>query len=54
MSCRKPIPSPDSVSVRPLDEHFLQQHTAKEWVAHFSSMLSEYNATENEMKLVLL
>ena len=51
---KKPLLPTDSVPVRPLDERFLQQHTAKEWVTHFSSMLSEYDATENEAKLVLL
>ena len=51
---KKPLLPTDSVPVRPLDERFLQQHTAKEWVTHFSSMLSEYDATENEAKLILL
>ena len=51
---KKPLPPADSVPVRPLDERFLQRHTANEWVAHFSSMLSEYDAMENEAKLVLL
>ena len=50
---KKPLPPTDSMPVRPLDEHFLW-HTANEWVAHFSSVLSEYDATENEAKLVLL
>ena len=51
---KKPLPPADSVPVRPLDKCFLQQHTANKWVTHFSSMLSEYNAMENEVKLVLL
>ena len=29
-------------------------HTADEWVAHFGRVLSEYDATENEVKLILL
>ena len=40
--------------VRPLDEHFLLWHTANKWVTHFSSVLSEYDAMENEVKLILL
>ena len=52
--CKKPLLLTDSMLVRQLDEHFLLWHTAKEWVTHFSSMLSEYDATENEVKLVLL
>ena len=40
--------------MRPLDEHFLQWHTADEWVTHFSSVLSESDTTENKAKLVLL
>ena len=51
---KKPLPPADSVPVRPLDECFLLRHTADKWVAHFSSMLSECDATENEVKLVLL
>ena len=51
--CKKPLPT-DSVPVRLLDKHFLQWHTANEWVTHFSSMLSEYDAMENKAKLVLL
>ena len=51
---KKSLPPADSVPVRPLDEHFLLRHTAYEWVIHFSSVLSEYDATENEAKLILL
>ena len=51
--CKKSLLPPDSVPVRPLDEHFLW-HTADKWVAHFSSMPSEYDAMENKAKLVLL
>ena len=51
---KKPLLPADSVPVRPLDEHFLQQHTADEWVTHFSSVLSEYDTMENEVKLILL
>ena len=52
--CKKPLSPTDSVPVRLLDKCFLLWHTADEWVAHFSSMLSDYDATENEAKLVLL
>ena len=52
--CKKPLLPMDSVPVRPLDERFLQWHTADEWVAHFSSVLSEYDAMENEVKIILL
>ena len=51
---KKPLLPADSMPVRPLDERFLQWHTANEWVTHFSSMLSEYDAMENEVKLVLI
>ena len=54
MPHKKPLPPTDSVPVRLLDECFLQWHTANKWVAHFSSMLSEYDAMENEAKLILL
>ena len=40
--------------VRQLDKCFLLWHTADEWVAHFSSMLSEYDTMENKVKLILL
>ena len=51
---KKNLPPPDSVPVRPLNEHFLSQHMVDEWLTHFDSVLSEYDATENEAKLVLL
>ena len=51
---KKKLPPPDSVPVRQLDERFLSRHTVDEWLAHFSNVLSEYDATENEAKLVLL
>ena len=51
---KKSLPPADSVPVMPLDKCFLQRHTADKWVAHFSSVLSEYDATENEAKLILL
>ena len=50
----KKLPPPDSMPVRQLDKHFLSQHTVDKWLTHFSNMLSEYDATENESKLVLL
>ena len=40
--------------VRQLKECFLSQHMINKWLTHFSSMLSEYDATKNESKLVLL
>ena len=40
--------------MRQLDKCFLSQNMVDEWLTHFSSMLSEYDATENESKLVLL
>ena len=52
--CKKNLPPPDSVPVRQLDERFLSRHTVNEWLTHFGSMLSEYDATENKSKLVLL
>ena len=52
--CKKKLPPPDSVPVRQLDKHFLLQHTVDKWLTHFSNVLSEYDATENESKLVLL
>ena len=52
--CKRPLPPTDSVPVRLLDERCLQRHTADKWLAHFSSVLSEYDATENEAKLVLI
>ena len=52
--CKKPLPLTDSVPMRLLGECFLQWHTANKWVTHFSSMLSEYDAMENEAKLVHL
>ena len=51
---KKNLPPPDSVPVRQLDECFLSRHMVNEWLTHFSSMLSEYDAMENELKLVLL
>ena len=51
---KKPLPPTDSVPVMPLDERFLLWHTANEWVTHFRRLLSEYDAMENEAKLVLL
>ena len=51
---KKPLPLADSMPVRPLDKCFLQWHTADKWVTHFSSVLSESDATENKAKLVLL
>ena len=52
--CRKNLPPPDSMPVRQLDEGFLSRHMVDEWLTHFDSVLSEYDATENEAKLVLL
>ena len=51
---KKNLLPPDSVPVRQLDERFLSRHTVDEWLTHFGSMLSEYDATENKSKLVLL
>ena len=51
---RKKLPPPDSMPVRQLDKHFLSQHTVDKWLTHFSNMLSEYDAMENKLKLVLL
>ena len=51
---KKPLPPADSMPVRPLDECFLQWHTADEWVTYFSSVLSEYDTMENKVKLILL
>ena len=51
---KKLLPPADSMPVRPLDKRFLQWHTADKWVAHFSSVLSEYDTMENKAKLVLL
>ena len=52
--CKKPLSPTDGMPVRLLDECFLLRHTADKWLAHFSSVLSEYDAMENEAKLVLL
>ena len=51
---KKNLPPPDSVPVRQLDECFLSRHTVDKWLTHFSSVLSEYDAMENKLKLVLL
>ena len=54
MLYKKFLLPPDGMPVRLLDECFLLQHTSNEWVTHFCSMPSEYDATENEVKLVLI
>ena len=51
---KKKLPPPDSMPVRQLDKHFLLWHMVNKWLTHFSNVLSEYDATENEVKLVLL
>lgn len=51
--CRKLLRNPDSVPVRELDECFLLWHTVDEWFTHFDSAVDEYDATENEKKLIL-
>ena len=40
--------------MRQLNECFLTWHMVDKWLAHFSNVLSEYDAKENKSKLILL
>ena len=51
---KKNLPPPDSMPVRQLDECFLLWHMVDKWLTHFGSVLSEYDAMENEAKIIFL